>query len=182
MSSNSATAPKQITMNGETFSSYSEAAEKLNKSVSAISKYVAKYGTLEMRDGATKELLESGKLGKVYRSTQEARIALGITTPNWNNFVKRIEAGVPLKYAKDDEVYKKYREEIKNTLGVKFKEPIKINDKEYTYWGEINNDFKDDLGEIAAPQVIRKRRRKGIKGIDLIRKERVMKARLDYVH
>ena len=158
---------KPITLNGQTFASYTEAAIALNKSLSAISKYAKKHGSLDLKDGPTKELLSNGQLGKVYLTTKEAKQDLNIKCP-WSVFVNRVFNNIPIDVAKDDETYNEYLKNKKERDIHVFKEPITIDCVEYKTYGDMKRAFEPKLGPIASTQTIRKRRKKGITGIDLI--------------
>ncbi len=92
---------KPITYKDKQFSSYAEAARYLGKTVGAISKTIKRYGTLDPKNTPTDQLLQSGKLGKVYKSTREARNDLGITT-EWSTYRMRVNRGIPINSAKTD--------------------------------------------------------------------------------
>ena len=158
---------KPITYKDMQFNSYAEAARYLGKTVGAISKTIKRYGTLDPKDTPTDELLQSGKLGKIYKSTREARNDLGITT-EWSTFMMRVNRGIPINSAKSDENYKAYKEFIQKNKSVKFKSPIEIDGKLYYYYGDIVSDYKDKFDEIASAQTIRKRKRAGVTSINLI--------------
>lgn len=100
-------------------------------------------------------------------ATKEAKEDLSIRT-SWSVFVSRVIKDVPIDIAKDDKLYKKWRNEFKMKHGSKFKEPIEIEGKTYEYWGDLNEAYKDKIGKIASSQTIRKRKALGIKGIELI--------------
>lgn len=161
-------AKKPITLNGQTFASYTEAAIALNKSLSAISKYAKKHGSLDLKDGPTKELLSNGKLGKVYLTTKEAKQDLNITCP-WSVFVNRMLHDVPIEIARDTKVYNDYLKDKKAKDIHVFKEPVMIDGISYKTYGDLKRTFEPKLGSIASTQTIRKRRTKGITGIDLIK-------------
>lgn len=155
-------------MHGRTFDSYTEAAKTLGKSLSAISRHVKKYGSLDMPESPTKELLTSGRLGKTYLTTKEAKQDLHITT-DWAIFMKRFNNGVPLEAAKDDDTFKIYKRQLKERDKHAFKEPIVIDGKSYKTYYELQEAFYDELGGIASPQTIRRRRQKGVTGLDLLK-------------
>ena len=161
-------AKKPITLNGQTFASYTEASIALNKSLSAISKYAKKHGSLDLKDGPTKELLSSGQLGKVYLTTKEAKQDLKVTCP-WSVFVTRVTNGIPIEVAKDNNAYNDYLKTKKERDIHVFKEPIEIDGVTYNTYGELKRTFEPKLGPIASTQTIRKRRKAGITGIDLIK-------------
>lgn len=158
---------KPITYKDKQFNSYAEAARYLGKTVGAISKTIKRYGTLDPKNTPTDQLLQSGKLGKVYKSTRKARNDLGITT-EWSTFMMRVNRGIPIDSAKTDENYKLYKEFMKKNKSVKFKSPIEIDGKLYHYYGDIVLDYKDKFDKIASAQTIRKRKQAGVTGIDLI--------------
>lgn len=159
---------KKVTLYGQTFNSYTEAAETLGKSLSAISRYVKKHGSLDMPESPTKELLTSGRLGKTYLTTKEAKQDLHITT-SWAIFMKRFNNGVPLEAAKDDDTFKIYKRQLKEHDKHTFKEPIVIKNKSYKTYHELQEAFSKKLGGIASPQTIRRRRKQGVTGLDLLK-------------
>lgn len=158
---------KPVEFAGKTYKSYTEAAKDLNLSIGAISKRMATHGTLDISKGNTKEVLTSGVLGKVYKTTKEAKEDLNVRT-SWSVFASRVVKGVDVDIAKDDKAYKKWRNEFKMKHGSKFKEPVEIDGKTYDYWGDLNEAYKDKIGTIASSQTIRKRKAQGITGLDLI--------------
>lgn len=159
---------KKVTMHGQTFDSYSEAAETLGKSLSAISRYVKKHGSLDLPESPTKELLTSGRLGKVYHTTKEAKKDLFITT-DWAVFMKRFNNGIPLEAAKDDALFKIYKRQLKERDKHTFKEPIVIKNKSYKTYYELQEAFGKKLNGIASPQTIQRRRKRGVTGLDLLK-------------
>ena len=158
---------KSVTFGDVEYESYAEAASALDKSVSAISKYVKRHGSLDLKDGPTKELLTSGKLGQVYYSTKEAKQSIGIKV-SWAVFRKRVMQGVPVECAKDDDSFKQYKIDLKEYNIHTFKDPIYIAGEVYHTYRELKNKFEPEYGKIALPQTIRRRQAKNIKGIDLI--------------
>lgn len=155
-------------MYGQTFNSYTEAAETLGKSLSAISRYVKKHGSLDMPESPTKELLTSGRLGKTYLTTKEAKQDLHITT-SWAIFMKRFNKGVPLEAAKDDDTFKIYKRQLKERNQHTFKEPIVIKNKSYKTYYELQQAFGKKLNGIASPQTIQRRRKHGVTGLDILK-------------
>lgn len=162
-----------------TFSSYTEAAKFFGKTVGAISKQMKKYGTINPQQTPTNELLSSGRLGKIYKTTREARQDIGITT-EWSTFMTRVNSGVPVEIAKDDKIYFDNKNKQRKEKGVRFKDPINIDGVDFYYYGDIQKKY-EHLGEIASPQTIRKRKRAGLSGEDLLVSRKHEPKRLDLI-
>lgn len=152
---------------GKQFDSLTDLATYLGKTVSAVSKYKSIHGQYELVDSPTKDFLRSGVLGQQYESIKQARQELGITE-EWPVFMQRVNRGVPVKSAKSPEDYKQYKKDFQKRKGLKFKDPVVIQGKTFEYYMDIVNEFECKIGKVASPQTIRKRRRAGVKDLDLI--------------